>query len=424
MALSNLGAVTDSLLRLLEESIKASPAWSLSLTLDVTSQPPDQLSGDNTVGLYLYHVGEDPHHLNTLPRTTAHVPQVHAALPLVLHYQLTAHSDITGKDGPLRAQLLFGLAMKALHDWPYLDSSSKIGVVPVYSTELRHEENPLRISFQPTEVSDAANYWTAGSQALRLAAYYRVEVAFLEPKPVTLSGGPITSYNTPIFASRRPHIQATRNLVDLLLPGETTPRRVEVSPAQVTYGDTLEFIGSGFSGGPVEVHIKRAGWDDPIEAGSSWGVFGNAEKINTVVGESADGVTFLAGVYTVEIVVQKTQTLANGGTATLPLRSNVVPVLIVPELTSASAPDGLGVFTLTGRVFAHTDLDPSAVEVWVGDTVLTSGTVGSLNQGEFGIQNATSIEVRLPSGTASGLTVQVRVRIDGAESRPQWVTAP
>ncbi len=45
---------------------------------------------------------------------------------LNLYYQLNAHSDTTGEPGALRTQLLFGLALKAIHDFSSIDSSTKV----------------------------------------------------------------------------------------------------------------------------------------------------------------------------------------------------------------------------------------------------------------------------------------------------------
>ena len=56
MPLLDLSAVTKTFVKLLDESIKASPAWSGTFPL-VSPAPPDRLDGaDNVLGFYLYHV--------------------------------------------------------------------------------------------------------------------------------------------------------------------------------------------------------------------------------------------------------------------------------------------------------------------------------------------------------------------------------
>ena len=60
MALTDLSLVSETLVRFVDESIKASPAWPGGQTADVCSLPPDLLPGDNSLGIYMYHLSEDP----------------------------------------------------------------------------------------------------------------------------------------------------------------------------------------------------------------------------------------------------------------------------------------------------------------------------------------------------------------------------
>ena len=59
MALLDISQVTRSLLTLIEEHVTASQVWSPAVTLTVSPGPPDGLSGENTLGWYLYHISED-----------------------------------------------------------------------------------------------------------------------------------------------------------------------------------------------------------------------------------------------------------------------------------------------------------------------------------------------------------------------------
>jgi hypothetical protein len=107
---------------------------------------------------------------------------------LNLHYLLTAHSDLEDATGTRREQLLMGLGMKTFHDYPVIDDSTEIAdekgmlVKILEAIELAHEQNCFRVLLQPLPADHAVTYWTAGSMALRLSAYYQVCVTLLGPR--------------------------------------------------------------------------------------------------------------------------------------------------------------------------------------------------------------------------------------------------
>ena len=54
MAMIDMSLVTSTLVRLLDEHVPNSSAWNPAIVLNVTPDPPDKLTGDNTLGLYLH----------------------------------------------------------------------------------------------------------------------------------------------------------------------------------------------------------------------------------------------------------------------------------------------------------------------------------------------------------------------------------
>ena len=71
MALLDLSLVTRALIRVIQAHVSASGVWTgAGASLDTWTEipvaplPPDQLQ-DGFLGVYLYHVGEDPHFKNT-----------------------------------------------------------------------------------------------------------------------------------------------------------------------------------------------------------------------------------------------------------------------------------------------------------------------------------------------------------------------
>ena len=174
MALLDLSRVTRTLVTLVREVITASPASPAPLV--VTSLPPDKLTEDNSVGIYLYHLSEEAAVKNQPWRGRPDTPIRYSPLGLNLHYVVTAFSTATDEHGPYREQQLMGLAVKALHDYPVIDDATELFGVKILDSLLVGDENKLRVSLRHVPVSEAVSYWTAGSHALRLSAYYEVSV--------------------------------------------------------------------------------------------------------------------------------------------------------------------------------------------------------------------------------------------------------
>ena len=170
MPLLDLSLVTRALINLVRESIEGSPAWAASKVLNVTPLPPDRLTGEHTVGLYMYHVVEAAQHKN-MPPTGSTVPPVRfTPMGLNLHYQLTTRSDLNEPAGPFEEQLMMGLAMKALRDTPVIDDATRVRGVTIMPSDALSADNRFRMTLQPLPHTDAVTYWTAGSSPLRLAA--------------------------------------------------------------------------------------------------------------------------------------------------------------------------------------------------------------------------------------------------------------
>ena len=74
MAMIDMSLVTSTLVRLLDEHVSNSPAWNPAIVLNVTPDPPDKLTGDNTLGLYLYRVTEEAQYKNLPPPAHHSVP--------------------------------------------------------------------------------------------------------------------------------------------------------------------------------------------------------------------------------------------------------------------------------------------------------------------------------------------------------------
>ena len=424
MALLDLSLVTQSLIDLIDTQITNSSAWNPVNMLSVDPYPPDRLTGDNTLGFYLYHVTEDSTGKNTYIPGVSDVPVRYTPMGLNLYYLLTAHSDLDNTNSVYREQLMMGLAMKALHDFPLVDDTTLVAGNLVMHPLLRGADNAFRVSMLPIKQDDSVAYWTAGSSPQRLAAYYHVAVVKLEPEEPRVRAGRVLTYNVFPLPSDAPHAEATENVISFTLPGELDPRALDLRPAQVTYDTPFSVLGSAFTGDRVLLQIRRADWDAPVEVDAAWNVSATSSRISATARTAVSGVDVVPGIYTASVKVERWRMTATG-TKILESSSNETPFAIVPEVTTPTVPDPAGRFTVTGRVFQHADIAPEMVQVYVGANRLTQA-VNPLNlqPGEYDIPNATTLNVRLSASAVSGDRLGVRIIINGAENAPQWVIVP
>ncbi len=420
----DVSRVTRTYINLLENYIQSSTAWPPGQNISVVPQPPDTLEGNNTLGFYLYHITEDSHGKNTYRPGLEAVPVRFTPMPLNLFYLLSAHSDLGDDTGTYREQLIMGLAMKALHDFPVIDDETVLNGSLVLDPNLRGDQNRLRIVLEPTPNAQAVNYWTAGSSPLRLALYYQVSVVMLEPEEVQRSAGRVLSYGVFTFTAETPRIDSTENLILFTIPGENDPRAVELRPAQVTYDAEFTVRGSSLGGVEGALLLRRADWEEAVEVDPAWDMEPGATQLRATVRTTASGMDIVPGIYAAAVRVTRYRTMVDGTSRAFEYVSNESPFAIVPRIDSMTAPDGDGIFTVTGTLFEHPDFPPEAVVVHIAENRLAGGAAGSLDPGQYAVVDATRIEVRLPAGLLSGQVLLFRLIVNGAESAPRWVIVP
>jgi hypothetical protein len=432
--LLNLSLVTEALVSLIDKYIKASPEAGAIVGLKVSSEPRDKLTGDSTVGLYLYHLTEDAFFKN-LPGTSADSPPLrYTPMGLNLYYQLSAHSDTLLDPGIQKEQLLIGLAMKALRDFPIIDDTTEVGSPPVkvFPLNLRDADNRFRIGLTPVLHNEALNYATAGAQPLRLSTYYQVSVALLEPEKPTLRAGRVLKYGVFTFTRGAPRLDGSRSTVTFTIPGEATPRKVEIQPAEAAVrnlatnsGGEVIFFGSDLAGDETTLLLKNKVFAEPVEVGFDWGVTATGDEVFAVVYPSAGLIKILPGMYSAVAKVTTHQMGPDNKVRTFIKTSNETPFIVTPRIDAIGAPDGAGIVTVTGAVFQDAAISTEAVEVFVGANKIPLKAGAPLNAGEFEVVNATTLRFRYPiGGINSGETLPFRLIINGAESAPNWVVAP
>lgn len=338
MALLDISLVTRSLQKLVQKYIEASDAWSGSLTVSIS--PPDKLTGDNTVGLYLYHIAESPDTRN-LPAPSGNTPPIrYTPMGLELFYQLTAHSEQAEEDSATeREQLMMGLAMKALRDFPVIDDSTVVinkkrnpsERTQILHAALRGEENRLRIVLQSIPHNEAVSYWTAGSSPLRLAAYYRVAVVLLEPEEPTALAGRVLDYGIQTFVGLGPRLDGSENILTFTVPGQQASQQLKVRPAQVPVGSEVVFTGANLTGDETRLLLRNNRWQESQQAGPAWRVSSpTGGRLLATVRSTIGNETVLPGMYSAQVEVVERHRLPDGSERVFEHRSNETPFAIAP----------------------------------------------------------------------------------------------
>jgi hypothetical protein len=430
MALLNLSLVTKTLENLLKNYFKISPVWSSDEAPGISLKPPDKLD-EKTVGIYLYHITEDSQYKNLPAPGNDQPPVRYSPMALNLYYQLTAQG--TDAD-PLLEQLMIGIAIKAFHDYPYIDDSTEIiSGIKLFPKDLREKNNRLRIVLQPITHNEAVSYWTAGTSPLRLAAYYQISVVLLEPEETQSRAGKVLEYGVFTFIKGPPRLDFSQNFLVFNTP-DGTDHKIQLRPAQVPVGNQVSFFGSGLSGDSVSLLLKNLHWDEPVEVDPSWLIETTADLIVVEIQETAGVKVVIPGIYSALVKVTRKHTLKDGSTRDIDHISNECPFTITPRIDSISAPDPVNnnIITVKGYIFKHTGIGPKEVHVYVGEVRLVKRTAAAsdLIPGEFTVVDPPApgalpeLKLQLPTGLASGQHIPLRIFVNGVESPPKWITVP
>ena len=203
------------------------------------------------------------------------------------------------------------------------------------------------------------------------------------------------------------------------------PAEVSIRNLVTNTGGEIIFFGSDLVGDETALLIKNKLFDEPIEVGSDWGVTATEGQIFAAVYPTAGSKRILPGIYSAIAKVITRRMGADNKIRTFNTTSNEIPFVVTPRIDTISAPDAAGIVTVTGATFEDPDLSIESVEPFVGPQKIPLKAAAALNPGEFEVVDATTLRFRYPiSGVNSGDTVPFRLLINGAESAPNWVTAP
>jgi hypothetical protein len=439
MPLHDLSLVTTTLLRLLRARVDQ--LWADFFPPSPPNPPPpairysgvssSALSGDQALGVFLYHTNEDAHFKNLPPSFQDQPPVRFTPMGLQLHYQLVSHAaDIGDPDSAaLRSQRLFGLALKTFHDLPSLDRKTQIGGTLVFPAELQGTENVMRITLKNVLANEATTFWNPGDQAVRLAAYYEVSAVLLSPDRPLLRAGRVLRYGVHVFVNGAPRLDTSRSTVRFRIPGEAADRTVDVQPGEAAIGENIAFEGADLAGDNTTLMIRKAGWTAAQEVGLDWGVVAGADSILTQIRNVAGSEDIVPGVYSAAARVTRNRRMPDGSVRAFPQTSNEVPFTVAPHIlipahNSVAVAVG-NVVTVTGSIFQHPAVAPEDVRVIVGPEPVPLETLAVLTAGHFEIVSATEIRFQFPiAGLTPGQTLPLRVIVNGTENSPRWVRVP
>lgn len=442
MALLNLSLVTRSYITLLSNAIPAyTHDWPSSSTkLTVSAGPPDVVVQDDyALSFYLYHVREDAHTKSQDWQVNEPVPQRYKPMGLTLYYVMTPRSNITEEnERALADQLIMGLALKTMHDMPVIDDNSVVIVpsakpVKVMEPTLQGLNNRFRAVLQPTAANEAVQYWQAGTQAPRLAAYYEVAATLLEPVEPPSRRGRVLMAGVHTFLRGEPRIDSTANTITFTPPGALNPREQEISPAEVPYGQTLEVRGANLKGDKTALLLSHRDFAEPLPVDTPWNLRTDGSVLTVTVQQQIGTKALLPGIYGAIVRTTARHTMPDGTQRDFDTFSNTSGFAIAPAILSVTAATPILTITVNGFDTSSDKLSGDNIQLFAGTVRLERKKTSPANPGEFFTPGpppssppgtpSNVIEFCFPAGTLPGST-PLRLVVRGVESGPWWETVP
>jgi hypothetical protein len=471
--LTDLNRVTEAIMFVLRTRVAEVLAGSGALTINTTAAPPDDVAepeSDNVLSFFLFHIMEDPYFKNAPPPTKgANAPEVaQAPMGLNLFYVMTAHhgAATTANDNFLRQQLIFGGALKVLHDFPAITQNTVVGPTNTNVFEFAGIDpgNVIEIIYRPLTPEDSISFWSSEQEMVtRLSAYYEVRVIFLRPEPPRLaSAGIVLNLGAYVFTDGSPQLSRSVSRIGFVLPVAigTLPAPIELSPARVALlnqdgaplvpplpasaldNNVLDLEGVGLARDETTLLLSSTRW---VAAGNPSGTLAVTRADNA--DWYADGITadrlvrlrvrpqldvgatsfdVLPGTYAARLRVSRIIDPPGPALArSLDTVSNAIGLLITPQIHELSAlpPGPDASLTIVGDYLLD---DGVTVELFIAGVAFTLVTTAPV-AGEFRIvaPGGTEIELVLTSALDAALVVSnplpLRLVVNGVDAPPAWL---
>ena len=431
MALLDLSLVTRCFTTLLGERLPMYSEWPAATTLLASAGAPDLVQGPFALSFYLYHVREDAHTKSQDWGVDDRVPQRFKPMGVTLYYVLAPRSNLADPNQrALADQLVLGLALKTMRDLPVIDDTSTVdtlgGPVTLMPVALRGRGNRFRALLQPTPVSDAVQYWQAGTNPLRTAAYYEVAATLLEADEPRTRSGRVLMVGLNVGVRGKPRIDSTASTIVFTPPGALDPHRIDSSPAEVPFGGTLEILGSHLKGDSTAVLLDHRDFAAPIAVDAGWNVVGEPGRLTVTVQPAIGAQAVLPGIYGVIVQTTARQRLPDGTQRDFDAASNESAFAIAPAIVSVAVAGN--VLTIKVDSFEPHLLSAADLLVFAGTTRLARVTTAVPAPGEFVTPSTVALKNTIrfvfPAGTVPGSVLPLRLIVRSAESGPWWESVP
>jgi hypothetical protein len=467
MPLGDLSKVTSAVMLTLKNRVQELTGIA---TVNPTAAPPDEVSevsNDNVLSLFLYHTMEDPHFKNAAPPSKGtNVPEVaQAPMGLDLYYVLTAHhtTALDPSENVLREQLLFGAALKTLHDIPVITQHTVVGGTVIFDAVDIEPGNVIQIVYRPLTPEDSINFWSSEQDKVtRLSAYYEVRVAFLRPEPPRLAAaGIVLNLGAYVFTDGTPQITRSASHIGFVLPtvAGTLSDPVELSPARVALllqddtptvpplpaialgNNVLELHGAGLSRDKTTLLLTSTRWVTATNPSgtlaivpadnATWYAGGTIAdrlvrvRVRPEITVGVDTFDVFPGNYSATLRVSRTIDPPGPALARdLDTLSNTVGFTVTPQILEVPlVPTKDGSLTIVGDYLLATGI---VVELFIAGVAFVS-TGGVPADGQFRIVSpgGSVVEFRLNDALDGQLgpntPLPLRLVVNGADAPPAWV---
>jgi hypothetical protein len=297
----------------------------------VTTLPLDKARGNannNQLNLFLYQVSRNVAFSNReMPQQVKPGETAFPPLALNLYYLITAF----GRDNDATQQFgheLLGKAMSTLYDHMILsaDDIRAATAATLPRSDLDRQGERVRITLQPLTVDEISKLWTGFATQYRLSAAYEVGVTLIESnQPVRTPLPALTRGKSDSGIRSAPDLTPPfPALEDIEFPNQQTSARLN---------DPVTLDGHDLDGTNVGVVFNHPLWTTPVEIPVPAGPNATAKRVKVTIPN--DAVNWPAGIYTVQILTQRSGDSYRRST-------NQLPFSLAPSMTIAPASAAAG----------------------------------------------------------------------------------
>lgn len=158
--------------------------------LAVSLNTPEEMgeAGERGISLWLYRIVRDAATLNLPPRRIGPDRMRLSALPVQLHYLITAvFNGLQGVAAPEFEQTLLGKVLQLFHEAPVVRAGDLVGTLATTDLE-------LSVRLETLDLDEITRVWDALDRSYQLCLSYEVSIVPIEARRELVSGPPVTVF--------------------------------------------------------------------------------------------------------------------------------------------------------------------------------------------------------------------------------------